>query len=338
MTLIRPTQFPSLTAIAAPESIGKKNEVSLSLPYNLPEDFLLLGWASLLTSHVDEDEVYFFLDERGVSVNSHDRTVTRDVLLQKGLKYTTSVTTDTSSNQDVHFFLSLTYGDNGHDSRLVGSDLLHKDYLSELALQFRITLQRISTPVDTSKPDATNSAPRLSILNGHPQIIPGPQLLHDVVGGSNSKEKIAIDFAAGDGSRCNYTYAAIHESANKFANRLSGFLHAPAQPTGSSTLVVPLLIPQVPELYIALLGILKAGAAFCPLNLDAPAERIKFVAKDVKASVIVTTSAFKTQVPSIPGLAIWVMDEDADETITWQHHSRKATPLDLAYVLYSMFD
>jgi len=323
-----------LTTIAAPKSTGQKNEVSLSLPCNLAEDSLLLGWASFLGNHVDEEEVHFFFNRRGVSVHLHDRTVTRDVLLQRDLRYSTSVTTHASSNQDVTFFLALIHGVAGQDQRLVASNLLPKDHLSELALQFRLTLDRILTHVNIGKPNSSNFSPRLSILNLYPQMIPGPQLLHDLAGNPEFHAKTAIDFTARDGSRSSYTYAAMHESADRLAERLANFLHAPSQ--GNSTLVVPLLIPQVPELYIALLGILKAGAAFCPLNLDAPAERIKFVVKDVKASVFVTTSAFKTQVPSIPGLAICVLDEDANETVTRQHHNRKVTPLDLAYVLYSM--
>ncbi|RXG44662.1 hypothetical protein VDGE_30478 [Verticillium dahliae] len=60
--------------------------------------------------------------------------------------------------------------------------------------------------------------------------------------------------------------------------------------------IVPVLVPQSTQLYIALLAILKAGGAFCPLNLDAPPERIKFILQDVGARVVLTTPELASKV------------------------------------------
>ncbi len=40
-----------------------------------------------------------------------------------------------------------------------------------------------------------------------------------------------------------------------------------------------LLLPRSMEVYVALLGILKAGAAYVPLDPDYPAERVRFISR-----------------------------------------------------------
>ena len=55
---------------------------------------------------------------------------------------------------------------------------------------------------------------------------------------------------------------------------------------------VGLWLPRSMEALVALLGILKAGAAYVPLDPEFPAERVAFVLADCEARAVVTTSAF----------------------------------------------
>lgn len=50
---------------------------------------------------------------------------------------------------------------------------------------------------------------------------------------------------------------------------------------------VPVLLNRGPELVISLLGILKAGAVYVPLDINWPQERVENIIKDVNASVII---------------------------------------------------
>src|SRR5207245_1462441 len=54
---------------------------------------------------------------------------------------------------------------------------------------------------------------------------------------------------------------------------------------------VGLLLPRGPEVYVALLAILKAGAAYVPLDPDYPADRVGFILKDCRAQSLITSSA-----------------------------------------------
>ncbi len=69
------------------------------------------------------------------------------------------------------------------------------------------------------------------------------------------------------------------------------------KPQPASRASCRVLIPQGPALYISLLAILKAGGAFCPLNLDAPPERISFILGDVAATVVLSTPELGRQHP-----------------------------------------
>jgi len=127
----------------------------------------------------------------------------------------------------------------------------------------------------------------LSVLNPHPQKLAGPELLHEFISPAHC-DHIALDFLYADGeARQSHTYEQLDTLSTQFALRLLEYL-----PHSKTRHAVPVLLPQSPELYITLIGILKAGAAFVPLSLDTPAERIRFVVGDVGASVIVTESSF----------------------------------------------
>ncbi|WGW06019.1 acetate--CoA ligase [Tropicibacter oceani] len=71
-------------------------------------------------------------------------------------------------------------------------------------------------------------------------------------------KQVALRWLGKSGERVEYTYAALQAQANRFANVLRG------QGIGRGDRVYSLL-GREPELYIAVLGTLKAGAVFCPL-------------------------------------------------------------------------
>lgn len=157
---------------------------------------------------------------------------------------------------------------------------------SEQFVEFGVN-SRSAEAFPTLGNDGFVSFGELSVLNSHPQKLAGPGLLHELISPAHCDHE-ALDFMFADGeARKSYTYEQLDTLSTQFALRLLEYL-----PYGKTRRAVPVLLPQSPELYIALVGILKAGAAFVPLSLDAPIERIRFVVGDVRASVIVTESSF----------------------------------------------
>ncbi|KAK4956834.1 NRPS protein [Elasticomyces elasticus] len=138
----------------------------------------------------------------------------------------------------------------------------------------------------------------LSILNPNPQSLPGPTLLHDLIAQSAQEDSLAIDFERYDGVRERLTYTELHERSNALSSRLMAQRKATATQT-TTRFIVPLYIPQSPDLYIAQLAVLKAGGAFCPITLDVPEERLRFILDDISATLILTTSELSQQLPML---------------------------------------
>lgn len=190
--------------------------------------------------------------------------------------------------------------------------------------------------------------PRLSILNPQPRKLPGPSLLHELVSEPGSRPP-ALDYRAPDGSRLQLSYAELHGTAETLAVEIGRRLEQQplhtTPPAPKQQLVVPVLIPQAPELYVALLAILKAGGAFCPIQLDAPPDRIRFILGDVGAAVVLSTRAMAARLPADDGvLQVILVDEMRlfERTEAAGHRTspspRKApapSPDDLAYVMYT---
>ena len=89
------------------------------------------------------------------------------------------------------------------------------------------------------------------------------------------------------------SYAALDAHANRLAH------HLRAQGVGAET-VVGLLLDRSLEMVIGLLGILKAGAAYLPLDPSYPAERLSFMLADAGCGVLVTQQALLERLGGLP--------------------------------------
>lgn len=80
-----------------------------------------------------------------------------------------------------------------------------------------------------------------------------------------------------------YTYLEAEKNANKLANYLKG------QSIGSEDKVT-ILLPRCAEVTIAMLGILKSGAAYIPLDPEIPADRVNFIMEDANSKLLITSN------------------------------------------------
>ncbi|WZH41454.1 Non-ribosomal peptide synthetase [Fusarium acuminatum] len=172
----------------------------------------------------------------------------------------------------------------------------------------------------------------LSIVNARASKLPGPNLLHQLV--KTNIQHVALEYM-GNGQRSTLTYSQMHEAASSLAIRITK-----ASGNVQGQFVVPVLIHQSPLLYISLLAVLKAGGAFCPLNIDAPSERVKFILGDVAAKVVLVTKELASEIPNDIEATVIVVDDNEQESVLPQSsvtepHHRVPQPEDLAYVMYT---
>ncbi|KAI0113515.1 acetyl-CoA synthetase-like protein [Daldinia grandis] len=180
----------------------------------------------------------------------------------------------------------------------------------------------------------------LSILNPSPLILEGPKLLHDLVAESSNNGLLAIDYQCSTGAGFSVTYRELHSAATALAARMLEILRLLGSVNSQEQLVVPILIPQSPTLYVGLLAILKIGAAFCPLNADIPKDRLKFILSDVKTKLVLVDSKLVTRIPDDDAYRILPIDQSLDSLMCnigqpAPYRYRVPEPDDLAYVMYT---
>ncbi|MDQ2827590.1 MAG: condensation domain-containing protein, partial [Chloroflexota bacterium] len=100
------------------------------------------------------------------------------------------------------------------------------------------------------------------------------------------------------------TYRELDERANRLAHYLQ------KAGVGPEALVCVCLEPS-PELFVAQIGVLKAGGGYVPLDPAFPQERMAFMLADTQAPVLVTQRSLRERVPSSYAGRIVCMDAEA---------------------------
>ena len=95
---------------------------------------------------------------------------------------------------------------------------------------------------------------------------------------ARSPEAVAVTF--GDLSM---TYRELEEAANRLAHLLAGQGAGPGQ-------CVALLFTRSAEAIVAILAVLKTGAAYLPIDPAVPAARIEFMLADAAPIAVITTA------------------------------------------------
>src|SRR5919199_263585 len=125
------------------------------------------------------------------------------------------------------------------------------------------------------------------------------------------------------------TYRELNRRANQVAHHLRSL------GVGSDVLV-GICVERSLEMVVGLLGILKAGAAYVPLDPSYPAERLAFMLEDAQVPILLTQQRLVSRLPKHGAKAICL---DADWEIIAQESTENSTSNvkadNLAYVIYT---
>ncbi|MCP4660195.1 MAG: AMP-binding protein, partial [bacterium] len=125
------------------------------------------------------------------------------------------------------------------------------------------------------------------------------------------------------------SYAELNRRANRLAHSLRARGAEPEVPVG-------IFMDRSVELVVALLGVLKSGAAFVPLDPSYPDERLQFMAADTEISLAVTEERLSDRLPGNVVTPVWVDAEDHRLPAPSDANPRLAlAPRNLAYVIYT---
>ena len=157
---------------------------------------------------------------------------------------------------------------------------------------------------------------------------PRGKCVHELVAAQAAATPKAVAVVFGNQS---LTYEELNWRANQLAHHLK-FLGV-----GPDNLVA-ISMERSLEMIIALLGTLKAGAAYIPLDSSFPPDRLQFMLEDSKAELLLTRSGEKDRLGELPkNVRAICLDTD------WRLISEESddelpvtvTPENLAYVIYT---
>ena len=150
-----------------------------------------------------------------------------------------------------------------------------------------------------------------------------------------SPEAVALVF---DGEA--WTYRQINQQANRLAHYLLGLKTESGEPLMAADTLVGVCVERCPEMLVSLLAILKAGAAYLPLDPDYPAERIRYMLEHSAAPLVLTQSrCWQRGIPPSRSDRRWALCLDKLEATLAQYPDGnpypQAKPDALAYVIYT---
>ena len=155
-----------------------------------------------------------------------------------------------------------------------------------------------------------------------------PALLEAQV--ERSPEAIALVF-----EESTLSYAELNAQANRLAHLLIG------RGVGPENLVA-LALPRSAEMIIALLGILKAGAAYLGLDPEYPVERLSYTLRDAQPACVLTSARIAERLPE--GVARLLLDhpetagalaQSPETNPSDAERTRPLSPHNPAYVIYT---
>jgi len=192
-------------------------------------------------------------------------------------------------------------------SGIVANPEAHIWALPLLPQHERESIEKMSTRVDEGRPvDVT---------------------LHELFEAQVRERPHAIAVSCGD---THLSYAELDKQASKVAGHLKAMGASPDT-------IVGLCTDRSLDLVIGLLGILKSGCGYVPLDPRDPEDRLSFILSDTQAQIVVTHRAAEAAFPAMSGMQRLMLDDalSADIGVSVDCEVGRATPDNLAYVIYT---
>lgn len=246
----------------------------------------------------------------------------------RGLKFAPIYVQAGSSETDLNLMIS--ESENGLVGEVIYStDLFDATSIERMMGHYRNLLREIATAPEQH----INELPLTSVRETQALLarwgeidMNANKLVHQLFEEQAARSPAALAVVSNDRT---FTYAELNQRANQLARYLKRQHAQPEQ------LVAVHLEPSF-DLVVALLAVLKTGAAFVPLDPSYPLETLVFMLTDAKASIILTRSALDSKLPQ-SGAKVISLDgaaaEIAQESV--YNPSVTATGDNLAYAIYT---
>ncbi|MFL5745678.1 MAG: amino acid adenylation domain-containing protein, partial [Niastella sp.] len=122
-----------------------------------------------------------------------------------------------------------------------------------------------------------------------------------------------------------------YKELDNLSNRLAGYLKKNYAITGND--LIGIMVDRSDKMIIGILGILKSGAAYVPVDPDYPQARKKFIIRDTQIKVLLTQSDYLFDLDYYDG-AIFALDIQLDMPDDQLEYSNP-DPAHIAYIIYT---
>jgi amino acid adenylation domain-containing protein len=143
---------------------------------------------------------------------------------------------------------------------------------------------------------------------------------------ARTPRSVAIEGDGNEGEAGSLTYAELDARACALAGLLRARGAGPGQ-------VVAVALPRTPDLVVGLLGVLRSGAAYLPLDLDHPAHRLAYMLEDAGPLCVIATPDTAGRLPA--DARVLLLDTAELDTSAPGRPLPDLSPDDLAYVIYT---
>jgi FkbM family methyltransferase len=236
--------------------------------------------------------------------------------------------------RSARFDLTVSITDGGHD--LVGAVIYSRDLFEEGTIERLIS--HYTNVLRGIVDDSESPIFSLSLLSAEErsQIVvgwnetgkpyPDDRRIHELIAeqAERTPERIALVY---EGQQV--SYGELNRRANQLGNYLRRLGVGPE-------VVVGVCLERSMEMVVAVLGALKAGGAYLPLDPGTPAERMGYMLEDAGAVVVLTDGRLEERLPAVMAHAV-LMDEER-EKISKESESGLESEVgakNLAYVIYT---
>ncbi len=240
------------------------------------------------------------------------------------------------------------HGDPGHHLRLqvhdldatgefvihfdMKSDIFHDDLRQAAVVHFECLMDALLTnrdqPVQSVQILSSRELQRLAAASTPADAVVVSEL--SVVGAvqqqiDNNPQCIAI--IEGD---VRSTYEEIGGRVEKLAHALAEVGVGPGHCIG-------IALPRSADAVVAMLAVWKCGGAFTPIDVNMPAERIRFIIEDLNPAAVVVTTATEELLPELPKTLTITVDGRYAEAVTGAPATKVDAAADnsFAYILYT---
>jgi amino acid adenylation domain-containing protein len=221
--------------------------------------------------------------------------------------------------------------DRGLTGRLrYSTDLFDRATIDRLLGHFRTLIDNVTQDADRLIDDV----PMMTAAERHQLVVawnataaPFPErCLHELFEARVDEDPDRLAIISGDRS---VSYGELERLSNRVAARLR------ARGVGPGV-AVAIAVTRSIDSVAGLLGILKAGGGYLPLDPSYPVERLAYMLGDVRPPVVLTQSSLLSHLPALGDRSLCLDVEDPAEPAAFDERGRGlATPDDLAYLIYT---